>query len=91
MNPQTMDPADILTALEGHQDILSPRLREEDEFIRRTRCPRCQEDSPRREIDPKRPFAPGELLARFDLRCTRCNCLFEPYTKVILEAPVSAR
>lgn len=78
-----MDPRILVKLLEGHRNVIGPLAAEREEFYRQQRCPRCDGEETVKEADPRRMIAPGEPLPRFQLRCLNCNCVWDPFTKVI--------
>jgi|HubBroStandDraft_1064217.scaffolds.fasta_scaffold304657_2 hypothetical protein len=80
-----MDPADVLKAIAGYQNELDPERKALDAFYRQFKCKRCSGDVVK-EYAVKHAFNdPDTLNPRALLRCTRCKCLFDPHSGVILE------
>ncbi len=81
-----MDPKIALSAIEGHEDVLTTAAEEEKRYVDALRCPECMAASVRKELDPNRLFSPDRPLPLFNARCFDCGCLFEPYTKIIISS-----
>lgn len=80
-----MDPADALRAIEGYTNELDPERKALDAFYRQFKCKRCGADVTK-EYDVKHAFSdPDTLNPRALLRCTRCRCLFDPHTGLVLD------
>jgi hypothetical protein len=80
-----MDPADVLKALEGYTNELDPERKALDALYRQFRCKKCGE-SCQKELSPKHAFNdPNTMNPRSLLRCTRCKCLFDPHSGLVLE------
>jgi hypothetical protein len=86
---KTMPREVILKALEGQEDVLTPALREHQQYFRNLSCPRCQ-SSVIPVVDPKRLFRENGLLPNYLAKCSACECVFEPYTKIEVELPKKA-
>lgn len=77
-----LDPKIAQRMIEGHEDVLSEQVQRELDFVNQQSCPRCcgnviPEHDVRRMIKggPPRPLA----------RCGECECLFDPYSGLLLE------
>lgn len=80
-----LDPAIAWKAIEGYSNELAPEQKALDAFYRQFKCPRCGSEC-RREMLAKHMFSdPGTLVPRSVLRCTRCECLFDPHSGLRLE------
>lgn len=78
---KTMDPSEVLEALKGHENVLAPAARANDEFFKRLSCPSCGRNcSP--HLLPNRLFRTGDLLPNYMAKCQECGVIFEPYTKI---------
>lgn len=78
-----MDQNKILEILEGHEDTLADRVREELEFVTRNPCPRCGGNS-LPELDVMRSLRNGTRNI-YHCRCVECGCLYSPYSGLIIE------
>lgn len=82
---KTMDPALARKLVEGYQNELEPQRKALEAFYRQCRCPKCK-GTCRREFVPGHSFAdPDTFVARSCLRCTTCDCLFDPHSNLVLE------
>lgn len=81
-----MKTEDVLRAIEGHKDILTPEAERLEALYRSKKCPRCEGDMSK-EFDAKHAFAdPNATIGRALLRCRTCGCLLDPFTDIILES-----
>lgn len=81
---EEMDPMLAWKLIEGHADLLSPRVAELDELYARFRCPRCKVGL-HKEFDSRHVFNdPDELAPRALLRCPVCAYLIDPHTRVVV-------
>jgi hypothetical protein len=85
-----MDPELIRKALEGQQDLLAPEVAKEGAFFRNSTCPSCGGAGLSPTINAKKPFTPGVPLPNKILTCLGCGTEFDPYTRLILRAPISS-
>jgi len=86
-----LDPAIAWKAIEGYQNELAPAAKALDAFYRQHSCPRCQSPC-RRETIGRHAFSdPDTIVPRSVLRCTRCECLFDPHTGIRLEMGNTAK
>jgi hypothetical protein len=77
-----MDPEEVLKLLEGHENILTPAVEENERFFRTLSCPSCG-GAVVPFVDPSRPlFREGEFLPNYMARCRECGTEFEPYTGI---------
>ncbi len=83
---KTMSPDDARKALEGQEDILTPAVREVDEYFKRLSCPACGSEC-MKFVDGRRLFREGALLPNYLARCKTCEVEFEPYTKIQISKP----
>jgi hypothetical protein len=80
-----MDPEVAKKLLEGYQNELEPEVKALDAFYRQFKCPRCKGDC-RKEYAQNHVFNdPNTLTARALLRCTRCKCLLDPHSGLVVE------
>ncbi len=80
-----MDPEEILALIEGEPDVLQPEAKKLDFFYKHTPCPRCKGEC-RKEYDVRHAFSdPDTLVPRALLRCTSCNNLHDPHSRIELE------
>lgn len=80
-----MDPADVLKAIAGYQNELDPEQKALDAFYRQFSCKVCG-STVQKEFSSKNAYTdPNTMNARALLRCTRCRCLFDPHTGIVLE------
>lgn len=87
----TMKPEDVLKAIEGYENELDPERKALEAFYRQFRCKACG-GAVRKELNKSHAFAdPGTLTARALLRCTVCNCLFDPHSGLVLELGNAAK
>lgn len=83
---KTMSPEAARKALEGQEDILTPAVREVEEYFKRLSCPACGSDC-MKFVDGSKPFKEGALLPNYLARCKVCGVEFEPYTKIQISKP----
>lgn len=80
-----MDPETVKKLLEGYQNELEPEGKALDALYRQFTCPRCKGDV-RKEFSPNHVFSDKDTLnPRALLRCTRCKCLLDPHSGLIVE------
>ncbi len=80
---KTMKTEDILEALEGHENILDPAVKENERFFNTLSCVDCGGDV-YPIVNPKKLFNEGALLPNFWAKCKLCGVEFEPHTKIQL-------
>lgn len=81
----TMDPADVLKAIEGYENELAPERNGLEAFYRQFKCQRCG-GPVQKELSPKHAFSdPNTLTPRALLRCLHCKCLFDPHSGLTVE------
>lgn len=74
-----LDPAIAWKAIEGYQNELAPEATKLEALYRQVGCPRCGE-SGQKEFNIHHAFADkSTVVPRALLRCTRCQCLFNPH------------
>jgi len=76
---------EILQMLDGVEDILTPKIKQRDDFYQTVRCPVCGSTctpSPH----PNKPFVDGDPLPNTVARCTECAAAFDPHTGLLFEA-----
>ena len=78
-----MDPQDVLAILEGQEDLLTPEVEKTREFFEQVTCVQCGDDV-RAVVDSKRPFRPGMKTPNYLAECVACECLFSPYTGLVV-------
>jgi hypothetical protein len=85
-----MDPELARKAIEGYTNELAPQNRALEAFYRQFRCVRCK-SACQKEFVRGHVFAdPDTLVPRSCLRCTQCNCLFDPHSSIVLEVGAEA-
>ena len=80
-----MDPELALKLIEGYENELDPEAKKQEAFYRQMACPRCGGNCEKAFISAEHTFGDGALIPRSGMRCTLCDCLFDPHTGVILE------
>ena len=83
---KTMKQADVLRALEGHQDVLTSAAKENEEFFRRLSCPSCHGEV-MSIVNARKPFREGGILPNYLGKCKSCGVEFEPYTGIQVTLP----
>lgn len=78
-----MDPEDVLRALEGYQDELTPLKQEQTDFYRQFSCPRCS-CSLSEDYDPRTAFTGDAVIPKAVLVCPNCEYTIDPHTGVIV-------
>lgn len=78
-----MDPETIRSALEGHEDALSPLVRKEEAFFKNVSCTTCGEKNLTAVLNAARPFTDGVPLPNKLLKCLKCETEFDPYSGLI--------
>ena len=85
MKFKEMDPADVLKAIEGHEDVLGPEAKKMSAFYDSFKCPRCR-CALQKEVSPNHVFNdPNSVLPRSLLRCTNCRYLIDPHSNIVVE------
>ena len=91
---KTLPASVIRQALEGHEDIITPKVKEHEEFFRRLRCPSCGGEVMavihpvmNRETGQRSPFRSGNVIPNYLAKCRACNVEFEPYTGIQVSPP----
>jgi len=69
-----MDPEKIRELLKGHEDVLTPAVRADEERLRRVRCT-CG-GTVQRTLDPKQAYLPGALTPNWQASCLACGKTF---------------
>ena len=83
---QTMDRDVLLKLLEGSEDTLTEPLQKKLDGIKNMRCPSC--NSAMAPVpDVNNPFDNSDI-PRYLASCTQCDCLVEPDTLKVVEAPI---
>lgn len=85
MNLKTLDPRITMKLLEGREDVITPLSQERERFYRSQYCPQCGGNANTKTANPNRMFVEGEALPRYQLRCDNCECLFDPFTGLVVE------
>lgn len=62
----------ILSAIEGHEDCLTPAFEHEQARITAIICPRCGENAVMK-VDPERPFVPDRPIPVYVPFCPKCD------------------
>ena len=76
-----MKSEEVLEALKGQENVITPELKAHEEYFRHLSCPSCgSECMP--FVDPSRLFRSGAVLPNYLARCKACGIEFEPYTKI---------
>jgi len=79
-----MDPEIALKMLEGYENELEPEQKGLDAFYRQFRCPRCQGPCQREYLSAEHAFGGDSAVPRSGLKCTLCDCIFDPHSGLIL-------
>lgn len=85
MDLKQLDPQITAKLLEGHEDTITKLAQDREQFYQSQSCPRCSGNSNTKTANPHRLFVNGEALPRYQLRCDNCECLFDPFTGIVLE------
>jgi hypothetical protein len=80
---EQLDPEIVLKLLEGHKDTISEASQERERFYQAQTCPTCGGNAFQKEAGPQL-FRQGEVLPRYLLRCTACDCVFDPFSGIQL-------
>lgn len=81
-----MDPEEVLQALEGHTNILTPEFERHRAFFERFQCTYCG-GGVHEILDPARLFTEEGILPKYLAECNDCEAQFEPYTNIELRGP----
>lgn len=73
-----LDPEDARKLLDGHVDVITPAVRQEQERLNQASCPKCQSGGVQARVDAKRPFREGSFLPNKILHCLGCGTEFTP-------------
>jgi hypothetical protein len=73
MDFKCADPDQILSLLEGHEDVLSSTFEEEANKISKAECPHCGNRGATPVVDPETPFVEGKVLQDFRALCSGCG------------------
>ena len=80
-----LDPALAAELVKGHTDIITMEDERTKQFLRGVRCPKCGGATISLVVNQDRPFVTTLVLANRNASCADCNCLFEPYSRVIIK------
>lgn len=83
MSMKPMDPRILAKLIEGHVNVVGPLADAREQFYQQQTCPRCAGAEFVKSADPRRMIVQGEALPRYQLRCLNCECIWDPFTKVI--------
>jgi len=67
-----LDPEQVLSAIEGHEDCLTPAFEKDKERLSSVVCPQCGESAVMK-VDPNRPFIPNRPLPVYVPYCPNCD------------------
>ena len=81
---EELDPEIARQLLEGHKDEITGLSREREQFYQDQICPTCYGAFFIKVDNPPTRFSPNDPLPRYLLKCTACNCLFNPHSGIIL-------
>jgi len=84
MNLKQLDPKVIMKMLEGHEDVITPLQRERDQLYQSQSCPTCGGNAFDKVGDSRTMFRQGDVLPRYMLRCSNCDCVFDPHSGIQL-------
>lgn len=73
---QEMDPDATRKLLEGHEDVITPAVKKEQEQLAGTSCPKCFSGGVQARVDAKRPFRHGSVLPNKLMHCLACGTEF---------------
>ena len=81
-----MKTEDVLRAIEGQPNLIAEAAKEKKEFFSRTKCVSCGSSVvPEVTVDDLTRMLPDQILPFGKARCTACRCLFDPFTRLIIE------
>lgn len=80
---EQLDPEVALKLLEGYQDTINEAAKKREQFYQDQTCPTCGGNAFQKEAGPQL-FRDGDPLPRYLLRCTNCDCVFDPFTGIQL-------
>jgi hypothetical protein len=80
-----LDPEVTRKLLEGYEDELTPAVIAQEAFYRQFVCKRCGKKCQKEFVRGHVFTDSSGLVPRACLRCTTCNCLFDPHSGLILE------
>lgn len=78
-----MDPEIARKLVEGYDNELEAASKADAAYYRQQRCPRCGGECTKHFISTVYAFSGGDLLPRFAMKCTLCDCVFDPRTGII--------
>lgn len=81
-----MKRADVLKALEGHENALGPAVKAHEEYFAKLHCYECG-GPVLAFVNPQKLFREDAVLPNFLARCRTCGLEFEPYTKIQVNVP----
>lgn len=81
-----MKKADVLRALEGHKDIITPAAKAEIKYIRSLPCPSCGGEL-QEHVNARTPFRANSVVPNFLGKCVSCGAEFEPYSGIQVTMP----
>lgn len=81
-----MDPELVRKLLEGHADVISPAVAQEQADLVGFDCPFCHSPTTAR-VNPKRPFSNGKILPNKVLICLKCGAEIDPNSRLIMKMP----
>jgi hypothetical protein len=85
MDLKFLDPEIALKLLEGHEDVITPLAQARETFYTGQNCPHCGSNALEKIGNAHRLFVDGDLLARYQLRCSGCECEFDPHSGIVLK------
>ena len=71
--------------IEGYENEIEPAYKVQEAFYRQMACPRCQGRCEKIFLSKEHAFSEGSLVPRSGLKCTLCDCVFDPHSGVILD------
>jgi hypothetical protein len=81
---QELDAEIVLKMLEGYENELEPEQKGLDAFYRQFRCPRCKGPCLKHFLSTDHAFGGETAVPRSGLKCTLCDCVFDPHTGLIV-------
>ena len=85
MELKPLDPEVILRMLVGHKDIITPMAQEREKFYQSQSCPHCGGATFTKHATSADIFRGNDPLARYQLICQDCDCLFDPHSGLVLK------